>query len=277
MSSETSEGQMTSPLLGWPGAVEAGWPDEGVAAHYGDPMREQRAAEQSAGVVDRSNRGVLRITGQDRLSWLHSLTTQHLERLAAGQGTQALILSPTGHVEHHLTLTDDGTAVWVHVEPGTAGALAEFLDSMRFMMRVEVADVGLEAVLLVQRGDQGADRVGADLRHPAALTAEQVHVVGVAGQVIDGRTVPEVGVGDHPDLLEQFERPVDGGDVDPARRPLHLGADLLRGRVIESCHRLEHELALWRNPVAAGTKLFVPGPHRERCVGCHGPIVVALL
>jgi tRNA-modifying protein YgfZ len=75
----------SSPLLAWPDAVEAGWPDQGVAAHYGDPMREQRALEAAAGLVDRSNRGVMTITGTDRLSWLHSLTTQHLEGLAAGQ------------------------------------------------------------------------------------------------------------------------------------------------------------------------------------------------
>ena len=147
----------TSPLLAWPGAVEAGWPDEGVAAHYGDPMREQRAAQESAGVVDRSSRGVLRITGQDRLSWLHSLTTQHLEGLAAGTSAQALILSPTGHIEHHLTLADDGTAVWVHVEPGTAGALKEFLDSMRFMLRVEVADVSQDYAVLTVLGPAGDD------------------------------------------------------------------------------------------------------------------------
>jgi len=112
-----------SPLLGWPGAVQASWPDEGVPAHYGDPLREQRATEESAGVVDRSNRGVVRITGPDRLSWLHSLTTQALDGLAAGAAAQALVLSPNGHIEHHLTLTDDGTAVWAHVEPGTAAAL----------------------------------------------------------------------------------------------------------------------------------------------------------
>jgi len=146
-----------SELLALPGAVEASWPDEGVAAHYGDPMREQRAAEQSAAIVDRSNRGVLRITGQDRLSWLHSLTTQHLEGLAAGQAAQALILSPTGHVEHHLTLADDGTAVWVHVEPGTAAALAEFLESMRFMLRVEVADVSQDYSVLTVLGPAGDD------------------------------------------------------------------------------------------------------------------------
>jgi tRNA-modifying protein YgfZ len=146
-----------SPLLAWDGAVQAGWPDEGVAAHYGDPMREQRAAAEAAAVVDRSNRGVLRITGPDRLSWLHSLTTQQLEGLTAGGSAEALILSPTGHVEHHLTLTDDGASVWVHVEPGTAGALAEFLESMRFMLRVEVADVSRDYAVLTVLGPAAGD------------------------------------------------------------------------------------------------------------------------
>src|ERR1700753_2930882 len=91
-----------SPLLARPGAVEAAWRDEGVAAHYGDPVREQRALDGAAGLVDRSNRGVVTITGPDRLSWLHSLTTQHLEQLAPGHSTQALILSPTGQIEHPL-------------------------------------------------------------------------------------------------------------------------------------------------------------------------------
>jgi folate-binding protein YgfZ len=146
-----------------PGAVQAGWPDEGVAAHYGDPLREQRATEESAGVVDRSNRGVVRITGPDRLSWLHSLTTQALDGLAPGASAQALILSPNGHVEHHLTLTDDGTATWLHVEPGTAAALVEFLESMRFMLRVEVADVsGDHAVLTVLGPGAGDIAAGLD-------------------------------------------------------------------------------------------------------------------
>ena len=152
-----------SELLGWPDAVQAGWPDEGVAAHYGDPLREQRATEESAGVVDRSNRGVVRITGPDRLSWLHSLTTQALDGLAPGASAQALILSPNGHVEHHLTLTDDGTATWLHVEPGTAAALVEFLESMRFMLRVEVADVsGDHAVLTVLGPGAGDIAAGLD-------------------------------------------------------------------------------------------------------------------
>ena len=89
---------MKSPLLAVPGAVPAEGPDAGVAFHYGDPYAEQRALSASSGVVDRSHRDVLRITGQDRLSWLHSLTTQHLEQLEPGRTADALILSPNGHI-----------------------------------------------------------------------------------------------------------------------------------------------------------------------------------
>jgi len=128
-------------MLNIEGAVEADWPDQGVAAHYGDPMGEQRAMTEGQVLVDRSNRGVVKVTGPDRLTWLHSLTSQHLERLAPGTTAEALILSPQGHLEHYLTLTDDGTAVWAHVEPGTAAALVDYLNSMRFMLRVEVADL----------------------------------------------------------------------------------------------------------------------------------------
>jgi folate-binding protein YgfZ len=171
---------MMSELLALPGAVQAGWPDEGVAAHYGDPVREQRALDGAgdavAGLVDRSNRGVLKITGKDRLSWLHSLTTQHLDGLKAGQSAQALVLSPTGHVEHHLALSDDGTSVWVHVEPGTAAALAAFLESMKFMLRVEVADLSAGAAVLTVMGP------GADIT--AGL--ETAGLDGVLGRVSPG-------------------------------------------------------------------------------------------
>jgi folate-binding protein YgfZ len=139
---------MSSPLLEWPDAVPASWPDEGVAAHYGDPMREQRALDTAAGFVDRSNRGVVTVTGPDRLTWLHSLTSQHLEKLQPGDSAQALVLDPNGHVEHHLTLTDDGTTTWIHTEPGRAESLRAFLDSMRFMLRVEIADVTAEYAVI---------------------------------------------------------------------------------------------------------------------------------
>ena len=140
---------MRSPLLSRHGAVEAEPPDTGVAAHYGDPYREQRTLADA--LVDLSHRPVVSVSGPDRLSWLHSLTSQHLLDLPAGVPTEALVLSPQGHAEHHLQLVDDGAMVLAHLEPGTTPGLLEFLDRMRFMLRVEVSDV-TDAWAVVQRG-----------------------------------------------------------------------------------------------------------------------------
>jgi tRNA-modifying protein YgfZ len=168
------------------GAVEAEWPDEGVASHYGDPAREQRAMTEGQVLVDRANRGVIKVTGPDRLPWLHSLTSQHLERLAPGRTEEALVLSPQGHLEHHLTLTDDGTATWIHVEPHTAKSLVSYLDSMRFMSRVEVEDRSGTLAVLTLAGPLPAEggilsRTGAGVAPPVMPDGD-----GAVAAVLDG-------------------------------------------------------------------------------------------
>jgi tRNA-modifying protein YgfZ len=192
---------MTSPLLSRPGAVAADPPDAGVAAHYGDPYREQRRLEAGEAVVDLSHRGVVRVAGPDRLDWLHSLTTQHLTGLPPGRPVEALVLSPQGHVEHHLHLVDDGEAVLAVVEPGTAGGLVAFLDRMRFLLRVEVSDVSAAYAVL-------GERDGLRLLPREQLAAYDGPLAGVAafealrvaarrprlGVDTDARTIPhEVG------------------------------------------------------------------------------------
>jgi folate-binding protein YgfZ len=123
-------------------------PDAGVAAHYGDPMREQRTLTTAVGLVDRSHRGVIAVPGEERLSWLHNITTQHLSGLPAGQGTETLVLSPHGHLEHHAMVVEDGTTTWLDTEPGAAPALLDFLTKMRFLTRVEPRDATVELAVL---------------------------------------------------------------------------------------------------------------------------------
>ena len=140
-------------------------PDLGVPWHYGDPMREQRLLIGGDGVVDLSHRGVIAVTGPDRLTWLHSLTTQDLEGLEPGRGVTALVLSPHGHIEHVLYGVDDGETFWAHTEPGAASALVNWLDSMRFMMRVEVADRSADCAIVWSVGQLVGDhlvRIGPD-------------------------------------------------------------------------------------------------------------------
>jgi tRNA-modifying protein YgfZ len=192
--------QTPSPLLAVPGAVAADGPDAGVAAHYGDPFAEQRALVGSLSLVDRSHRGVVRITGPDRLSWLHSLTTADLDKLAPGSTAQALILSPNGHIEHHLTLTDDGAATWAHVEPGAAPKLIEFLESMRFLLRVEPADVTADyAVLTLMGAAEAAVRARADSLLPAAVMPGdgepfRMDVVVARDRIASAAQLPEGGI-----------------------------------------------------------------------------------
>jgi tRNA-modifying protein YgfZ len=159
---------MEPPSLVIGGSVAADFPDVGVAAHYGDPYAEQRALTESAGLVDRSNRGVLTITGADRLSWLNSISTQKLDQLPPGVATQTLVLSPHGHVEHHLSLVDDGTSTWIHVEPGEAGSLLAFLKSMQFMLRVSPADVSGDFAVLTAAGSAAGAELAGD--SAAAMT-----------------------------------------------------------------------------------------------------------
>lgn len=113
-------------------------PDATIPWHYGDPFKEQRELIAGTGRADLGNRGVISITGPDRNTWLNSLTTQEL--LTSFKSAQTLVLSPHGHIEHDLHVIDDGQISWLIVEPNTTEDLTKFLESMKFMLQVEVED-----------------------------------------------------------------------------------------------------------------------------------------
>ncbi|HRQ01191.1 MAG TPA: folate-binding protein, partial [Terrimesophilobacter sp.] len=121
------------------GAVAAEGVDAGVASHFGNPFAEQRFLT-AGGAIVQVPRGIVTVSGEDRLTWLHSLTSQQLDQLAPGGSAESLLLGQTGRIEHVLRIIDDGHTTWLLVEPGETADLAGWLESMRFMMRVEVAD-----------------------------------------------------------------------------------------------------------------------------------------
>lgn len=131
-----------SPFLLLPGAVAASAdaPDAGVPAHYGNPLTEQRALQAGSAIVDLSTRGVITIAGGDRLTWLDSMSSQSLRALAPGESAETLLLDPAGHIEHALHVVDDGETTWLLVERSDTDAVLDFLQKMRFMLRVDPAD-----------------------------------------------------------------------------------------------------------------------------------------
>jgi len=189
-------------------SIEAG-PDRGAILHFGDPVKEQRAIATGTAWADLSHLEIIAVKGVDRLRWLHDLTTQHLETFSGGW-TDGLILDHLGHIEHQFLIFDDGETSWLIVDVDRTAPLIEYLNKMRFTMRVEVCDASSEKSLiripgltddlggpfqLVNRGEipefPGAIQVGV-----WALEAERVEKMRPRiGLETDHKSIPnEIGV-----------------------------------------------------------------------------------
>lgn len=239
-------------MLAIPGAVAADFPDAEVAAHYGDPYAEQRALTESAGLVDRSNRDVVTITGPDRLSWLNSVSTQKVDALEPGAAAQTLILSPHGHVEHHLSLVDDGTRTWIHVEPGEAAPLLGFLESMRFMLKVEPADVSADYAVLTLIGPMGhpdlAEDPAAVMSFPfgADLIVQRPRLAGVVA-ALRLRGCQLAGMWAHEALRIAGHRARFGTDTDHRTIPHEMGWIDTAVHLQKGCYRGQETVARVHN------------------------------
>ncbi|QIK71740.1 folate-binding protein YgfZ [Propioniciclava coleopterorum] len=124
-------------------------PDAGAVWHYGDPLGEQRRLEAGRARVDASHRPIFTVSGADRLTWLHAVTSQAFEGLAPGVRVTAFVLDPQGHVEHVFGGVDDGDTFWADTEPGRLEPLLGYLQRMVFASRVTVADASADWALLL--------------------------------------------------------------------------------------------------------------------------------
>lgn len=123
--------------------------------HFGEPFREQREFVAGRAIMPLLDYGIVRLAGEDRLRLLHSLTSQKLDDLLPGEGRETLLLTPQGRVEAQLRVVDDGSVTWLLTDPGYAAMVADFFVRMRFMLRVEVADVSADFTLLACWGGAG--------------------------------------------------------------------------------------------------------------------------
>ncbi len=137
--------------------VEEG-PDKGAIWHFGEPNKEQKALLEGKAWADLSHLAVIEVSGDDRLKWLHDLTTQYLVDFGVGIWTSALILDPQGHIEYQFSLVDDGNSTYLVLDPHFAEGLIDYLNKMRFMLKVEVKDASNDFAVL--RAPGAANEVG---------------------------------------------------------------------------------------------------------------------
>ena len=110
--------------------------------------------------VARRPSGVVRVEGPDRLSYLHTLLSQHLEDAAAGQAADFLYLDAKGYpIAAGRALVREDHVLLV-TAPEVAPGLADQLDRMRFLLQVQVSDMSEQWALASVRawdGDGGVD------------------------------------------------------------------------------------------------------------------------
>ena len=103
--------------------------------------------------ADLSHLSIIEVSGDDRIKWLHDLTTQHPLNLPAGDWLPAMILDHNGHVEYQFNLVDDGTNTYIVIDPGYSEALLAYLLKMRFMLKVDARDASADFAVLRAPGE----------------------------------------------------------------------------------------------------------------------------
>ena len=142
MSSSTHSGAFES----LPGAV--GSPPQ----HYGNPLGEQKRLAAGDAIVDLDGRGIVTVSGPDRLTWLDSLTSQSIKGMRPGDSSETLQLDINGRLEYAMRVIDDGDTAWLLVDGEQAEGLVAWLSKMRFMLRVEIADRSADFVTIASLG-----------------------------------------------------------------------------------------------------------------------------
>ncbi|MBO0680155.1 folate-binding protein YgfZ [Mycolicibacterium sp. S2-37] len=168
-----------------------GGPDAGAVWHYGDPFGEQRAAADSAVVIDRSHRATLTLTGPERRSWLHTISSQHVSDQADGTVTENLNLDGQGRVEDHWIQVELGGTTYLDTEPWRGEPLVAFLRRMVFWADVAIDPAELAVLTLL--GPALADTPVLDALGIDALPAESTAVALPEGGFVR-RVTPAGGV-----------------------------------------------------------------------------------
>ncbi len=119
---------------------------------YGDPTIEYRAVRSGAGLVDFSFRGMLQLTGGERLRWLNGQITNDVKALKAGEGMLAAVLTAKGHLVSDLAVYGLDDCVWIDLPRDRVEAVRSAFDRHIIADDVQVADVSARFAHLMVAG-----------------------------------------------------------------------------------------------------------------------------
>lgn len=157
-----------------------------VVAHYGDAAAELAAIHGAAAVLDLSCRSRLCLTGADRVKFLHGQVTNDVQRLRAGEGCYAALVSAKGRMHSDLHLYRLADELLLDFEPGFAAAVAARLEKFVITEDVQILDAAPHYGLLTVLGPRAAaaiEQLGLTWSLPAQPLAFSAHTDATLGQL----------------------------------------------------------------------------------------------
>ena len=131
----------------------------GVAPHVVE--RDYAALTAGAGLLDRSARGKLDVTGPDAAEFLQGQVTNDVEAPARGQGCYAALLDPKAHILADMRILSAGPAdLWLDTEPHALDAVLQHMRMYKIGRQVEISDRTSERAILSLLGPASADVAG---------------------------------------------------------------------------------------------------------------------
>src|SRR5262249_27931639 len=117
---------------------------------YGDVAAEHEAVREGAGLIDRSERGKIEVTGKDRATFLHGLVSNDIKGLTPGQGCESALLDVHGKVTALLVVHCLADRLLLETDRPLREPLLTTIDRYLFSERAELEDVtGASGILTV--------------------------------------------------------------------------------------------------------------------------------
>ena len=116
-----------------------------IVSTFGEMPAEYAAIHKSAALMDLPQRGLIQLTGPDRLTFLNNLISnqtydkQTKSGLSAGQGVYAFLLnSKTGRIITDLNVIERGDRTYLDLEHRLIAPVIEALEKYRFAEKVKI-------------------------------------------------------------------------------------------------------------------------------------------
>jgi folate-binding protein YgfZ len=132
---------------------------------------EVQTVHQAVGLVDRSERGKLALTGAQAKEFLTGQVTNDVIGLEPGSGCYAAFLTPKGKMQGDLRILDLGDELWLDTERATLQALFDMIRHFKIGYDVELHKRTVQQGLLSLIGPHAREIAGAELLPSAEHTS----------------------------------------------------------------------------------------------------------